>query len=350
MVYPRVHKSRTLPIFGAVKQFDMKNLTVAVALCLSILCSAQPKLAFRADSTFKVLQLTDTHLNVGSEANCEYSERTLRRIGELLSMEKPDLVMMTGDIVTWGKADGLWHRVVDTLDAHQVPYCMCFGNHDAECPLSRRQIADILRSSKWSLVGTDRNGEVADSRIDVLGHDGKPAFSFWNLDSHDYPKDRSLGTYAWFTFDQVDWFRKEAAAVTKKNGGTPVPSFMFFHIPVPEYDFVGHRHDVGCVGRKGEDECIQSLNTGMFAAAVESGSVIGMTVGHDHDNDYVLLRSGLALCYGRFSGDDTIYNHVVRGARVFVFREGSRSFETWIREETGREVEHVRVADGKFVK
>ena len=63
------------------------------------------------------------------------------------------------------------------------------------------------------------------------------------------------------------------------------------------------------MGRAAEDECPGALNTGMFAAMVETGSVMGVFVGHDHDNDYVVAEKGIALGYGRFSGDDTTYNN-----------------------------------------
>ena len=69
--------------------------------------------------------------------------------------------------------------------------------------------------------------------------------------------------------------------------------------------------------------------------------------GHDHDCDYVLDYGQMYYIYGRFSGGDTIYNHLgvngympspthtapgtVSGARVFRFTSGSRTFETWVR-------------------
>ena len=42
--------------------------------------------------------------------------------------------------------------------------------------------------------------------------------------------------YAWFTFDQVNWYRSQSAAYTERNGGKPLPALAFFHIPLPEYN------------------------------------------------------------------------------------------------------------------
>ena len=48
-----------------------------------------------------------------------------------------------------------------------------------------------------------------------------------------------------------------------------------------------------------EEACAPKLNTGMFAAMKESGDVMGIFVGHDHDNDYAVMWKGILLAYGR---------------------------------------------------
>lgn len=65
-----------------------------------------------------------------------------------------------------------------------------------------------------------------------------------------------------------------------------------------------------------------ALNPGMFAAMAECGDVMGTFVGHDHDIDYVVAEKGIALGYGRFSGDDTTYNNLRPGVRILVLTEG----------------------------
>ena len=63
----------------------------------------------------------------------------------------------------------------------------------------------------------------------------------------------------------------------------------------------------------------------------EAGDVMGMFVGHDHDNDYDVMWKGILLAYGRFTGGNTEDNHLSNGARVIVMKEGARTFTTWIR-------------------
>ena len=73
----------------------------------------------------------------------------------------------------------------------------------------------------------------------------------------------------------------------------------------------------------------------MFAAMKEAGDVMGVFVGHDHDNDYAVMWKDILLAYGRFTGGNTEYNHLPNGARVIELSEGMRSFTSWIRQKDG---------------
>ena len=73
----------------------------------------------------------------------------------------------------------------------------------------------------------------------------------------------------------------------------------------------------------------------MFAAMKEAGDVMGVFVGHDHDNDYAVMWKNILLAYGRYTGGNTVYNHLPNGARIIVLDEGARTFTTWIRQKDG---------------
>lgn len=72
-----------------------------------------------------------------------------------------------------------------------------------------------------------------------------------------------------------------------------------------------------------------------------------MFVGHDHDNDFLHIKDGVALVYGRYTGDDTVYNNLVPGCRVIILKQGVRGFETYIHETTGRISDRAVVLDGQ---
>lgn len=163
----------------------------------------------------------------------------------------------------------------------------------------------------------------------------KDAALLYCMDSHSYSSLKDVDGYAWLTFGQVSWYRAQSAAYTARNGGKPYPALAFFHIPLPEYNEAAANENAILRGTRMEKACAPQLNTGMFAAMKEAGDVMGVFVGHDHDNDYAVMWKNILLAYGRFTGGNTEYNHLPNGARVIVLNEGTRTFDTWIRQKGG---------------
>lgn len=245
----------------------------------------------------------------------------------------------------------MWRRLLDAVERHGIPFCVVLGNHDAEQDLARTEIARIVTSYDGSLNRLADNGELADVELTVAGRGSdRPAWAFYCLDSHDYSTIEGIDGYGWFLPGQVEWLRACCTARTEANGGRPLPSLAFFHIALPEYVAAWRNPDNSHIGRAAEDECPGVLNTGMFSAMAATGSVVGTFVGHDHDIDYLVAEKSICLGYGRFSGDNTTYNNLRPGVRMLVLTEGTRGFETWIREDDGRMVDHARFDEGKITE
>jgi len=70
---------------------------------------------------------------------------------------------------------------------------------------------------------------------------------------------------------------------------------------------------------------------------------MGTFVGHDHDNNYLAYWKGIVLGYGQFSGTYKTYINLPegRGARIIELEEGKRSFNTYIRLESGKIIHQV---------
>lgn len=313
---------------------------------------AQPaELRFRDDGTFRIAQFTDMHLDPSKPRRLAESEKTFARLERVLTSERPDLVVFTGDVVTGAPAEGMWRRLLDAVKRHGIPFCVVLGNHDAEQDLARTEIARIVTSYDGSLNRLADNGELADVELTVAGRGSdRPAWAFYCLDSHDYSTIEGIDGYGWFLPGQVEWLRACCTARTEANGGRPLPSLAFFHIALPEYVAAWRNPDNSHIGRAAEDECPGVLNTGMFSAMAATGSVVGTFVGHDHDIDYLVAEKSICLGYGRFSGDNTTYNNLRPGVRMLVLTEGVRGFETWIREDDGRMVDHARFDEGKITE
>ena len=330
-----------------INLFTMKKYILPILFCflllgLPALSQAKPKaktpapLQFHPNGEFKILHFTDIHYIFGKEE----SPVALDNLNKVIEAEKPDLIIITGDMI-YGKPalEGITD-VMATVSKHGIPFCTTFGNHDDESGLSRSELYDIIQATP-NCVNPPRGEEASpDYTVEVKSSDGtRTAAVLYCLDSHAYAQVKGVGKYAWFTHDQIGWYRAKSAAYTEANAGTPVPSFAFFHIPLPEYGQAIADPKTKVFGNRKEAGGEAKVNSGMFVNMKECGDIVGVFTGHDHDNDYALDYYGICLCYGRFSGCSNVYNHIQNGGRVIILKEGARSFDSWIRERTGAKVQ-----------
>ena len=285
-------------------------------------------LSFR-NGKFRILQLTDCHLDFNGDYGNATEKRTLDLIRLLLERNKPDLVVLTGDIVTGqaksmprGLADA-WGTVTAVFEEAQVPFAVTFGNHDHEehSETGTEQL-EMIQRSPWNLTFNDDDSipGVGNCILPILGAGGQLARRLWLFDSNASSERRDLSDWGWIKFDQVEWFRKAAC-------GHDVPALAFFHIPLPEY-WELYKHP-GTLGTMNEDPCSPKINTGLFAAFAEAGDVEGVFTGHDHDNDYIAEWKGITLAYGRKTGYGW-YGSLEKGGRMIEMDEGKPGFTTWI--------------------
>ena len=312
----------------------LKLFLALVSLCMTAFCFAQKsELQFNKDGKFKIVQFTDVHFKYKNPA----SDIALERINQVLDEEQPDFVIFTGDVVYSAPADKGMLQVLEQVSKRKLPFVVTFGNHDNEQGMTREQLYDIIRQVPGNLM-PDRGSVLSPDYVLTVKASSdakKDAAVLYCMDSHSYSPLKDVKGYAWLTFDQVNWYRQQSAAYTARNGGKPLPALAFFHIPVPEYNEAASDENAILRGTRMEEACAPKLNTGMFTAMKESGDVMGIFVGHDHDNDYAVMWKGILLAYGRFTGGNTEYNHLPNGARIIVLDEGARTFTSWIRQKDG---------------
>ena len=228
-------------------------------------------------------------------------------------------------------------QVLEQVERRKLPFVVTFGNHDNEQGKTRAELYDLIRGVPGNLL-PDRGASPSPDYVLTVKSSAdavKDAALLYCMDSHSYSSLKDVDGYAWLTFGQISWYRDQSAAYTAQNGGNPYPALAFFHIPLPEYNEAAANENAILRGTRMEKACAPKLNTGMFAAMKEAGDVMGVFVGHDHDNDYAVMWKNILLAYGRFTGGNTEYNHLPNGARIIVLNEGSRTFDTWIRQKGG---------------
>ena len=307
----------------------MKNrkfiLTALFASLILLGAYAQKSVAFR-EGKLKIVQLTDIHWDPQSK-NCAQTAQTIEAV---LALEKPDIAMLTGDVVTEKPGPEGWKAIIALLEKAQVPFTVMMGNHDAEV-MPKQEIYDLLAQSPYFIgeKGPETIHGCGNYVVPVYGADHKTTKALlYCIDSNDYPESKDYGTYDWIHFDQVAWYRQTSARFTKENGGNPLPALAFFHIALPEYDAIPNNGTM--LGEKNEGSGTSKINSGLFASFIEMGDVMGAFVGHDHDNDFIGTHYQIALAYGRVTGTDA-YGDLERGMRVIELKENERSFDTWVR-------------------
>lgn len=307
----------------------MKNrkfiLTALFASLILLGAYAQKSVAFR-EGKLKIVQLTDIHWDPQSK-NCAQTAKTIETV---LALEKPDIAMLTGDVVTEKPGPEGWKAIIALLEKAQVPFTVMMGNHDAEV-MPKKEIYDLLAQSPYFIgeKGPETIHGCGNYVVPVYGADHKTTKALlYCIDSNDYPESKDYGTYDWIHFDQVAWYRQTSARFTKENGGNPLPALAFFHIALPEYDAIPNNGTM--LGEKNEGSGASKINSGLFASFIEMGDVMGAFVGHDHDNDFIGTHYQIALAYGRVTGTDA-YGDLERGMRVIELKENERSFDTWVR-------------------
>lgn len=322
----------------------LTSFLLGMIFSLSSVAQTNP-LSFNSNRNFKIAQFTDMHLRLDDEKGEKQAKKTFERLEQTIKSEKPDIIIFTGDIVTGEPALDAWTRLLNKVNALNVPFGVVLGNHDPEVA-KRPDIAALIVKYKGCINQLTPSGELADIILPIRSYDKANDKAFiYLMDSNDYSPIKGVEGYGWFSRNQIDWF----VETSKTINPTKQPALAFFHIPLPEYTTAWNQRKNARIGRKAEDPCPPSINTGMFAAMVECGDVIGTFDGHDHDNDYIVIDQGIALGYGRFSGDNTTYNNLRSGVRIIELQEDINGFTTWIVEDDGRVVDKAQVAD-KVIK
>ena len=301
-------------------------LTVTI-LSFSAEKNSKSVLKFNQNGKFKIVQFTDIHFQYDSYR----SDSALAIMKTVIGNEKPDLVVLTGDVVCSKDTRKAWLALSKVLIEAKVPWAVTLGNHDAQYELSKSQIIETVAGLPYSLT---KNGpkNISGNGNYVLkvqaSTSSKTAALLYCLDSQMgfHPK-TNLGNYEWIDFSQIDWYRKLSKKYTRENKNNPYPALAFFHIPLPEYKEIINKATT--VGVQKETVSSPDLNSGMYTAMLECKDVMGMFVGHDHNNNYIGCLRNICLAFGNVTGRQC-YGSIGRGARVIELYEGQRKFDTWV--------------------
>lgn len=334
----------------------------------SVKLKKQPDLPlrFRADGTFKILQVADIHYGNGILTRCrdvlpsEFDHcsdlNSTRFLKRMIDAEKPDFIAFTGDNIfgtsTPDAAESMFEAFGPAMES-RLPWAAVLGNHDQESTMTREELMSFISLMDYSVSQTNPLAEdisepsnqslVAD--IDGFGNYnlriwGAPGSHLANhsvlnlyfLDSGDRAIVNGVQTYGWIKESQLRWLRGISEVLQGQNldiqqsaDFSSPPALAFFHIPIPEI-----RQVKEIVGQYQEYAACSSVNSGVLQTLVSMGDVKAVFTGHDHTNDFCGNLHGIWFCYGGGFGYHA-YGRAgwPRRARV-ILAELGKGDKTWV--------------------
>ncbi len=297
---------------------------------------------FTTDRELKVMHLTDIHIG-GGWLSAKNDARAVNAVAAMVTAEKPDLVVISGDIVypvpyEAGAINNLPPaKIFATLmESLGVSWTVTFGNHDTEFYsfYTREEISEFYSNEEFKYCLYQEGPEDIDgygnSVINVKNSDGVITQSIFTMDSHAYAG-KGLASIIAMKYDhikqsQVDWYK---ATIEKNNAynkeltgdeNSVVNTLLFFHIPLQEYgdawfEYVENDYEdtddvkllYGTAGEPGDVVVYSGEEPDeLFETMLTLPGEKALFCGHDHLNNFSINYKGIRLTYG-FSIDYIAY-------------------------------------------
>lgn len=266
------------------------------------------RLRFDSKGYFRILQLADCQDGMLPRYGM------IEFIKKALDKYKPDLVVFTGDntttVDTEFEAKMAIEAIIEPVAAAGVPFTFVFGNHDAE-NVSKEYHYSIYKqySNCYAYDAVPEMYGMGTHNLPIYDSNGsKVAFNLWMFDSNMYNEEK--GGYDHIHEDQLQWYVDASNVLKAQNGGEPVPSIAFQHIvPNEALDYVRTSDTEVKNGyfnsndnkwyyldpeyvEKGavlmEYPCPGTIDSMQMELFAQQGDVLGVFVGHDHVNDYII--------------------------------------------------------------
>lgn len=307
-----------------------------------------------SDREIKVLQLTDTHFG-GGWMSLKKDSMAMNAIAAMISAEKPDLVIITGDMAypvpfqagTFNNKSGakLLAELMETLGVY---WTASYGNHDTEAYsyFGRDDITEFYSQYPHCLVreGAENVDGFSNQVFNIINSDGMITRSLFTVDSHSYVDGDIFGImwkYDNIHENQIEWYKSIIEGNNKHNEMKilsssqsdfgqkykdllNVPSSVFLHVPLAEYkdawnEYVNNgysdtenvKYNYGAAGESGKVIYHGLYEDDFFETMLELGSTDSVFCGHDHLNNFSINYKGIDLTYS-FSIDYLAYSGIYK--------------------------------------
>lgn len=308
----------------------------------------------RSGQSVRVLQLTDMQIidsaqrrtpdriradEIASWAPENFDGLCGDHIRSLVAQSRPDLIIITGDIVygSFDDAGSTLRYICELMDSLGVAWAPTFGNHDNESKMGVDWQCEQFEKSRYCLF---KRGTVSGNSNYTVGIaiGERLVRVIHMLDSNGCKgsEDPSVIKQPGIFPDQLALVEQNTACIRAAQGGE-VPAFVAFHIPVETFKQAeyakGYRKDeeqyyvIGVDAVAQDDDfgfCLEKYSTIAvgedFCSFLRSVSVDGVFVGHYHKTCISILYEGMRWTFGRKTGQYDYHAPYQLGATEIVLR------------------------------
>ncbi|KAE8446198.1 hypothetical protein EG329_012423 [Mollisiaceae sp. DMI_Dod_QoI] len=340
---------------------------------------SQPTLRLDANNEFHIAIFADLHYGEEEDGwGITQDVNSTRVMNNILNSEKPDFVILNGDLVT-GENTFLTNStkyldvVVTPLVEHNVGWASTYGNHDSQYNLSREALyqEETKYIQSYTKHSPPEVSGITNYYLLIFPHEAKttdiPIAVLWFFDSQGgAPFQAAVNTESipdWVDLSIATWFLSEQATLKTKYG-KDLPSLAFVHIPVTAFITVQDN----LLPNAGEESAhFPGLNddvplayegTGwqdfpFMQALVDTPRLHSVYSGHDHGNAWcanwpsgVYDPKGVSaphVCFCKHTGYGGYgsWNRGSRNLRLSFKENGEMEVDTWVRMENGEVVQSL---------
>ena len=285
---------------------------------------------FDKNGKFRILQLTDIHYIEGNDID----EKTSSLIRRIISAEKPDLIVITGDTVYGQHNIEMASKAFEPVYESHIPWTFVLGNHDTEYGHCAEELWYAICGLPGCVAFDDASIDGSGNHfIDVESREKNSCWRLMLLDSGTYIDNTPDKGYDYIKPSQIKWYAKKIDELNKVYEKTG--AIAFFHIPLCEYRDAWDNQIT--TGELNEEICSSPVNSGMFDVMVKDNTTRAVFVGHDHINNFCGRYKNIILGYGRATGYNTYSSEgYCHGARLIeISEEDVNAFDTWQRLDDG---------------
>ena len=349
-----------------------KLISLVLALCMLFTCctvafaadgttpikvndKGEQTLQFNENGKFKILQINDT------QDTDKMNKRTEDFIRKAVAQEKPDLVVIPGDVsndiflgANAKRVKQSLRNLAALLNELQVPFAYTPGNHDHDKDdmVSTQEQMEVFAEFEYNIW--NKGSDPGTYNIPIMSSDGsKMALNVYMIDSQN--KTGLANGYTGPNPETVEWYKAKSDELKDQNGGTVVPSVVFQHVPVSEiyqcleqtdvkhandaifslndYKWYLEKEDYMFTDSKrmlkndnyvGEAPCseIENAAGNEYEAWKDKGDIIGAFFAHDHVNHFIMQTDrGIIMGYNGGTGFAAYGRADKRSMRVYEFDE-----------------------------